>query len=261
MQTKDAISLRTIATQTLSFVRAERDLLMPVALATSGVAVMGNVLTASPEGPSRFFIIAFALNLMGQLAINALTLGKGRSVAEAMTLSVTRLPKALGAVVLIGIGLALLLLPATLLLQKLGTDLLAVPPVISAPAMLLIVALSILITWFGARISLFAPLIVDRDVSMAAALRQSFSATQAVGAKLFLFTIAAGAVYLFVSSLIDMIGGALLGWLALAVGLPGVATGLLAAALGIWGAIFGIYSSVFQALLYRALMDAPKSGI
>lgn len=109
--TTERISLGAVWQETAAFMRAEAALVAPVALAAFGLPVILLQLLIpeklSPEtaaGPWMWALIPYALcSMTGTLAISALALRSGISVAESLMLALRRLPVAI-AVALIALG-------------------------------------------------------------------------------------------------------------------------------------------------------------
>lgn len=114
-----SFSLGTIWEQTVAFIRRERALLIPVALALFGPAQVMIELAATqgmPANPAEpasrgggvlLMLPAMVLVFFANLVITRLVLVPGVSVGEALSGGLRRLLPALGATLLIGIGLSI----------------------------------------------------------------------------------------------------------------------------------------------------------
>lgn len=123
------VSIGTAYSEAAGFVRREKKLLAPLVLALMVVpATVSQLVQPSNAlaGPGGFqpwmAIAAFALlaGLVGQMAVSRLAMGWHGSLGEVIVLALKRLPATLGALLLFFVCIALLLIPAIVVLAVLG---------------------------------------------------------------------------------------------------------------------------------------------
>ncbi len=255
------ISLSKLWDETFAFARNERGLLLPLAFATCGLANMSNEIilnqaaATGTRGLAALGIFAtFLLSLVGQLAIMALALAPGSSVAEALQKATRTLPRSL-LLFAIGVGCVLIAaIPFVAILQATGSDLTVQPPKISGAGALLILITSLMLTWLAARLVTVLPRLVATESKVGEALRQEFTRTKPVAGKLFALL----ALVSFASLIMISAAGSAAGAVVALVTTP--AFGKLAAALaaGVVSALLAVYMNVFIVRLYQDL--ARPSG-
>jgi len=120
-----SVSIGTAYSEAAAFVRREKKLLAPLVLALMVVPATVSQLVQPKNpfaGPGGFqpwmFIAAVALlaGLIGQMAVSRLAMGWHGSLGGTMALAIKRLPTALGALLLFFLILALMLIPAIVVL-------------------------------------------------------------------------------------------------------------------------------------------------
>jgi hypothetical protein len=117
------VSVNAVWDDTLAFVRAERKLVVPLALGTiyfAAVFLLLAALSAPPAGRNVAMILAGGWSIVGQLALADLTRGGGRSVREALGVALRRLPWALLVYVAVMLLFTALFWPVVTAMLRLG---------------------------------------------------------------------------------------------------------------------------------------------
>ena len=259
------ISMSSIWEDSVALIRREQHLLLPLALATSGLgsalfAVGGDpVFGVSTLPAAAIGLIGILLSVVGDLSMIALVLRPGSSVGDALRLAGARLPKMLGVVFLLsGVGV-LLLMPAGIYLARtgvaVGPDMANLPPLAS---LLLLIGMSAML-YCGARLALLNALLVDRNPPALAAIRESFAATTPIKARIVGVVILFMIVSLLIGYSVAVVVGVMFGLLGKMIGVPLLGPVLAALASGAVSAGLSIVSSVFLATLYRRMsIVTPK---
>jgi hypothetical protein len=252
-------SLSSLWHQSLEFARRESALLVPVALSTfaignaASILAIGMIQSMGPL-PLLLFIAVVGLLLvfLGQLAVTALVLKPGASVAEALRMATRALPK----LVVIWLGLIFILflasIPATLAMQMMGFDPRATKPQFQVGDVLAILPVIMLMIWLAARLLMMQSALIDKNASPLGAARSSFSATKGDGLRLAGVVVGFAIFGQFVQFVAAFIASGLFVSLFKAVGSPFGATVMVALAAGMAGAAPAMLSSIFAALYYRS---------
>ncbi len=117
------VSVNSVWEDTLAFLRAERALVVPVALGTIYLAAVLAIAVAAlfPAGIAAPIVWAASLwGIVGQLALIDLALTPGQSVRDALRLGMRRLPLAILIYLMIFAALVLLSMPVALALMQAG---------------------------------------------------------------------------------------------------------------------------------------------
>lgn len=251
------ISINQVWEDSVAFIRREIGLLLPLVLAT---LLVGDVILSLasavmvPGGQNGIPLLAGLIgalwSIVGQLAIMALVLKGGTSVGEALRLGMQRLGKVMLAGIALGIVLTLVMVPLLVALVASGYKPATPGSLADLPpwASIYLVAFFALTIWLGARLCVLNPLLVDRNPPLFGAIRQAFSMTAGVGARLVgviliyvvMLLVLGNAVRFVLGSLFSLIGG------FLAEVLMALASGLVTTALA-------LVAAVFVAMLYRRL--------
>lgn len=246
----------------LAFIRREGSLLFPVALLFLSVpmAIMqlmipsdymqmapGQTLASLPPLPGTAkvaMIVAAIVMLIGSLAVYALALRPGISVGEAIRLAIGRMPVLLGASVILGIALVLVLFLAAMIGGVLSVALGKVGGVALA-AMLMGAAM----LYISARMLPLSALVIDRRSGVIAALRQTLLMTRGQAGRLAAFIVVTLIVILVVQMAVQSVFG-IVGTLLLGQeggrSISDIAVALAAGAVN-------VYLMVFTARIYRQL--------
>lgn len=249
--------------ETLAFVKREGTLLFPVALMFLALpAVILQLLTpgdlratkavegaatAAPQLPPTFLLsmlVVILIAMLGTLAINALALRPGISVAEALHLAVRRLPVLIGAALLLILGFAGLLL----ILSIVGGGLAAALGMGAAMSLVALLAAPVLL-FVAVRLLLLNAVVIDEPVNAPQAIRHGWRLTMGQFWKLLGFIgvlIILMIVVQLVSQSLFGIAGSLIGGTTLSVLLAGLAVAVV-------NAVIQVYYLVMTCRIYRQL--------
>lgn len=257
-----SVSMSAIWDETAALIRRESHLLVPVALATVGIGSVVSGLT-QPETPAAGlgamgalgFILGNILGLIGNLALMALALMPGMSVAESLRLAVARMPKMIGIVALFLIALVVMMIPIAIIIILSGASITPNMTAEELPTMAVVFALGIgaALVYASARLATLSATVVDRNPPIIEAIKSSFASTQGIAAKIVGVVLLFFVVTLVVSGAAASISGILFGMLGKAVGAPLLGKGLAVLVTGMVSALLSIVSTVFGAMLYRKL--------
>jgi hypothetical protein len=251
------ISIGRMWDDSWAFLRAEFALLLPVALATIGAAMLLLTLVIPepvndqlPRGPWLLWLLpVYALMLTGVLAISGLALRPGLSVGDGLRLGVRRLPTAAMIVLLLAAVSVVASVPvalATLIdVQRTG-----------APGALTAIANSAMLVamlWLWIRLLPTWALVADGDRTAMATLRTCFAMTRGQAGRLLALAVLAVAAAAVVGAAILFAGGAVLMVLGRAVGGPEIGALLVSILLAVLVAIGTTMWTVIVAFLYRQL--------
>jgi hypothetical protein len=254
------ISMNLVWDDTVAFIRRERALLVPLALATLligdiAVSLAGNGMQPGKVDPGAtiLFLAAALWSLLGQLAIIALVLHPGRSVGEALAHGAARLGKVVLIALLIGFGAVLVMVPFVAGLAASGIDPSSPESMARLPgwASLLMLAIIGVLLWLGVRLAMLNALIVDRNPGVMTAFRTAFEMTHGIVSRLALVF----GVYLIVlvtlSSAVRFVLGSVFAVVGAALGSPFVGDVLTAIGTGLVTTALSALAAVFIAMLYR----------
>lgn len=223
------VSVNAVWDETLAFIRAERALVVPLALGTIYLAAILLLATALflPQGiRGLMLVIAGSWSIAGQLALIDLTRAPGRSVNEALGVAMQRLPWAVLVYFCVGLLFTLLAAPILFAFMKAGysldqlavlmadqTKMQALSAALPGWASLYILVLLIGMLFLFVRLLLWKAALVDLGRPIAA-FKASWAATRGKFAVLFGLVILA----LVVMQLIDWALGSSLGAMFLLIG-------------------------------------------
>ncbi|HKR17166.1 hypothetical protein [Rhizorhapis sp.] len=248
--------------ETLAFVKREGTLLFPVALvflalpavvlqllAPKELRTAGMVEEASnaPQLPPGFLLamlVVLLVSMLGILAINALALRPGISVAEALQLAIRRMPVLIGAAFLLILGF----MGVLLVLSLIGGGLAAAMGMGPAMSMVVLLATPVLL-FVTVRLILLNAVIIEHPVGAAEAIRQGWRLTIGQFWRLFGFIIVLIMLMIvvqLVSRSVFGIAGSLIGGSTLAVLLAGLAVAIV-------NAVVQVYYLVMTCRIYRQL--------
>lgn len=256
-----AFSLGTVWEETIAFLRRERSLLIPVALAIFGpaqlllrFAMIGAPDPAAMAGQvtARMFLVfpALLLALFGYLVTSVLVLVPGISVGEALSRAARAFPRTIAAgalVMIVWLGIALAIIVAA----TIGVMLFRTGPQSPAVANLLTFLVILPMLVIVVRMLLFAPVLAVEERGPIDSLRRVWALSRdnvlrfVVAWMLFLFL---GVVLTMVDTLVF---GSIFRLLALGIGdgeLVGIVQALVSAALQ---ALLTLAMTVYIALIYR----------
>ena len=244
----------------IAFLRRYAGLLVPLALATLFAADVVASLFAAPRAPGTIStgdfmtIVAKIWEIVGQLAITALVLTPGISVAESITLGGRRL----GKVFLIGLlifALAIVVcVPVVIWGYSNNIDMVAVlrdPRSMPTPLALYILAIAAGTIWLTARLLLINAIIVDRNPPFRAILGDAFALTRGIAAQLILALIIYAVIAAIVGQVVRFVGGSIFALIAGITQSPFLGAVLLAITSGVVSAALGLFATIFIAMVYK----------
>ncbi|USI72251.1 hypothetical protein [Sphingomonas morindae] len=255
------ISVGALWDESIAFVRAEYSLLMPVGALGFGLPLVMMLLAVPVDQAETgrlvpglwllWFVPAGLLSLFGSLALSAMTLRRGATVAECIRLAFRRLPSAFG-LILLHLGFQAVLGLPVAALARIDMATRGQPGLLAALGNFAVLAVLI---WLFVRLMPIWALLADRGGHPIDTLRQAFAVTRGRYRHLLLIRVT-GAVAGVVALLVLLIPlgavcaliGAATGASAVAATISYVLTGaIFAALLTLW--------TVYVALLYRRLAN------
>ncbi len=263
------ISMTSIWDDTVAFIKREVALLIPLTLATVVMAQTAITLAsggakgaATNPNPvvALALLVAISVMVCGQLATSAMVLKNGISIAEALRLGASRLPKFLGFGLILLLGAFVVFMPMVMILAVSGYDLaggqMQLPPV----ALLYVLIMIAGFMWLNIRLMMVTPLIVDRNLPLRSVFATSFAATKGHVPKI----IGAFVLYIIVALVISSVANVLFGSVFLvigkALGLPDVGRVFAALANGVVSGALSMVSTVYIAMLYLKLVPGSRAG-
>ena len=260
------VSINQVWDDTLAFIRAERGLVMPLALGTlylAAVVVIAAAVMLPPSVRGLVLMIATAWGIIGQLALIELTRGSGRSVREALGIGLQRLPVTLLIYILLGFLIALATLPILMAIMRAGytMDQLAVLAADQAQlrkmgdalppwAGLYTIGLAIACLFIFVRLLLWKPAMVALGQPLAA-LKDSWIKTGGHFWSLFGLVLISGIVIQLVDWALESALGATFIIIGGAIGSPAIAQIVPALIVALVSIGFQTVISIFLALYYR----------
>jgi membrane-anchored glycerophosphoryl diester phosphodiesterase (GDPDase) len=248
--------------ESAALIRRESHLLVPLALATVGIGSVISGMT-QPETPAQGlgaigvigFIVGNVFTLIGTLAMMALALMPGMSVAESLRVALARTPKMLAIAILFILAIIILMIPVGFIVALSGVSITATMAPEDLPGVVVLAALMIgaLLLYVSARLLTLSAVVVDRNPPMIDAIRSSFSSTGGIAAKIIGVLILFLVVTIVVSGAVAAISGILFGMIGKAVSAPLLGKGMTVLVTGMVSALLTIVSSIFAAMLYRKL--------
>jgi hypothetical protein len=199
-----SFSIDAVWDDMIVFLRRESGLVLPLALATFGIAMIMMGFSARPmdamsAGTAKaglqivWTIPAMLLTVLGNMAISLLVLRAGTTVGESLRTAIGRLPVVIGIGLLVGLAACIIGIVAVVLVTLLGTLLGADPATKQNLAMLIIIVPA---AWIGIRLVLMWQLVADGAQGPIASLRASFALTKGHALRCFMVIMIFGAVYI-----------------------------------------------------------------
>lgn len=266
------IRLGDVWEQAIAYVRREGALVMPVAFAFFGLPTLLGLFTVPSMDMLQKGVGLGALacsaavsclgTLFGGLAVAALVLRPGGSVADALASAARRLATGLLAAVLIGAGMVLL----AFVLLLVGTVFVAAThggnvPSATDPALIAVVMVAgIAVLFVLVRVATLAPTIVDRPIGASEAIIAALRQTRPVFWRLLLLTILYNVAVQVAVRALELGGGAIAKIVALATGSGALLDALVMIASAALAAAASGFWAVLIALLYRALTPRDASA-
>jgi len=264
------ISLGSVWEEAIGFVRAERSLLVPLALLGFGMPTVAMLLAVPIDaattgtlkpGPWMAWMLPCGLvSMLGSIAVSALVLRPGASVREAIGTAIARLPAAIGLLLLyvgVQVALAIPLALATMIDLRVSGG--------AGPIAMVVNLIDIAVTiWLFVRILPIWAVLADRPQSAWTAVRTAFRLTRGCYARLLALRIVMLVAALVTTLVLLLPIGALTQLIGVATGDAGVSAILSFVATGVvMAGVIGLWT-VYVARLYRTLEVAtgePISGI
>ena len=247
------------------FLRRYAGLLIPLALATLLVADVVSSLAPEPRSAVRSLSLGDVLTLfakvweiIGQLAITALVLKPGISVAESLSLGSRRLGKVLLVGLLVFVLVLIAFMPVVLWGYNAGINFAVIDNLRTMPTPLAfyILVLAAALVWVTARLLLINALIIDRNPAVRQTFVEAFALTRGIAAQVILVLVIYAVVGGIVGRVIQFAGGAIFALIAGAADAPFLGAVLLALASGLASAALSLFATVFVAMLYRRRINA-----
>lgn len=199
-----SFSIDAVWDDMIVFLRRESGLILPLALATFGVAMIMMGIGARPMDPMSagltklllqmaWTIPAMLLTVLGNMAISLLVLRPGITVGESLRAAVARLPVVIGIALLVGFGACILGIVEVVVATLLGPLLAPDAATKQNLAMLIIIVPA---GWIGIRLFLMWQLVADRTTGPIVSLRGSFALTKGHAFRSFIVIMIFGAVYI-----------------------------------------------------------------
>lgn len=215
------LSISEAWNESASFARREAQLLFPVAfllMALPGAVLQMFAPQPVPGQPPElglwlaFVPVVVVLSLIGTLAVTHLALRPGSSVGEALQLGARRFLPLLGAVLLIGLGAAILIFPLAIIATILGGGASGAP----TPAALgLLVLLCVpVFVFFWVRLALTTPVAAAEGAGPIAIIQRSWALTQGHFWPLLGFLLLFVIVLFVVTLAVGAVGGLLIFFIA-----------------------------------------------
>jgi hypothetical protein len=203
-----SLSITTAWNETAAFVKREAGLLFPIALGLIALPSAFLQAIAPAPGPGQqpemgtwmlLILPLVVVATIGQLTIITLALGREVVVRDAFAHALRRCLPALGASLLFGIGLVLLLLPFVLLSGLLAN---------SAAAILVLVPVLLAgFLFLAVRFMMLSAIAAIEPLGPVAILKRSWALTRGHALKLFGFVLIVLLVFLILAFAISVVGG------------------------------------------------------
>lgn len=257
-----SLSISTAWEETTAFVKREGHLLFPVALlflALPGAAleialpggmreirVAGDMKAATPIPPGLIpgILLVGLLALTGALAIYALALRPGISVAEALGLALRRLPVLVGAMLLIGLGFG----GAVIIASVIGS-IAAMGAGKSAGVALMVALLLPVVLFVSVRLLLLNAVVLNEPAGSIEAIRRGWRLTTGHFARLAGFL----AALLLLMLVVQLVSQMLFGLAGIMLGGSALATLFAGLAVAAVNALVQVYFLVMTCRIYRQL--------
>ncbi len=254
------LSMQQTWSETVSFVRRESSLLIPLSLSTLALGQAGLVMViteirsgAAGGGLPLLIFGCWLLVTLGQLAISALVLMPGSSVGEALRRGASNLPKMAIIVVWTVMIAVLIAAPLTLLLQKGGLDPNNAAQSLRPQDLLILSPVVILAIWFSVRTLVLHAVLIDKKRSALGSLIDSFKLTKGRTGALLPVVMLFFVIGQLIQMVVALVASLLLTSIMTMLGAPVVGVALASLVAGAAAAAPSAYQSVFSALLYRKL--------
>lgn len=227
----------------------------------SGMLDPQPVAASEPSTMARLLVIfAILIGIVGQLALIRLALGPPVSVGEAIAHGARRFPAIFGALILFGLGFALVLIPLLILLISIGIIDAPQPgaqPTAGLVAMIFVIFAAILAV--GPRFMLMMPVASAEQSGPIGLLRRSWAISSGHYWRLLAFLILIFLVAIMLLITAQLVGG-ILAQIAGKVEPMSLSALIVALLVSIAQGVFTGMSSVMLARIYVQLTDGQESG-
>lgn len=252
------ISIGKAWEETLAFVKREGTLLFPVALVFLALPAVVLQLVAPEQmhpmaevGPQQLppafifsMLLVILIGMLGMLAIYALSLRPGISVAEALQLAVRRMPVLMGSMALLLAGFTVLFL----ILSLLGAVFVPAMGTTGAASVVVLMAAPVLL-FVMVRLLLLYAILLNEPVGSVEAIRRGWRLTTGQFWKLFAFVMA----LVMLALIIQLVSRSLFGIAGGLIGGSALATLFAGLAVAIVNAVIQVYYLVMTSRIYRQL--------
>ncbi|CAN5449559.1 hypothetical protein BH10PSE12_BH10PSE12_24310 [soil metagenome] len=259
-----ALSIGKAWEETVAFVKREGQLLFPVGLLFLAIpfAILMQMIPAgymhvTPGGAAKLpalpgsvqiaIVVTVIITLIGTLALYALALKPGISVAEAIRLGVRRLPVLVGASALVALGY---LIAVVILSAFAGGLALALGP--NVAVMLVLVVVLPLMIFVAARLMMLNAIVIDSDMGVIASLKASWALTTGKVWRLLGFLV----VVVMLTTILQMAVQAVFGVIGGLIGGAETAQASADIAVAACSGVIQVYFLVMTARIYRQLYPA-----
>lgn len=257
-----AISIGKAWEETLVFVKREGALLFPVALVFLALPAVLLQLVAPEQlqpvaemgkgqGPAQIppafllsMLLVILIGMLGMLAIYALSLRPGISVAEALQLAVRKMPVLMGSMALLLAGFAVLFI----VLSVVGAVFIPAMGTTGAASVVLVMAAPLLL-FVTVRLLLLYAVLLNEPVGSVEAIRRGWRLTAGQFWKLLAFVMA----LVMLALIVQLVSRSLFGIAGGLIGGSGLATLLAGLAVAVVNAVIQVYYLVMTSRIYRQL--------
>ncbi|RVT89685.1 hypothetical protein [Sphingomonas crocodyli] len=251
-------SIDTVWEEMTAFLRREHALLLPLALATFGLALL--LLGFAADGPrpadgsipqpglrALWVIPALMLTTLGNIAVSLVVLRPGAQLAASLRLAVTRLPAALGILGLGMVAMFALIIVVTIVALSAGMatggrGMDALIAIIIVPAV-----------WVSIRMLVLWPAVADSGRGPIPSIKLAFTMTRGQALKSLAVTIIFALVYVTLVSIAQLVLTSLFGLIGLALGQADLLKLIVNIAVAFIGAVLMMGWTVYLAIAYRKL--------
>jgi hypothetical protein len=268
-----SISISKAWDETNALVRREATLLVPVALAL--IALPGVLLaqvrpvTAARSATDAMLsqpamlanAISLLITLFASLVLTLLALRPGISVAEAIRGALPRFPVAIGASLLLGVGFALLVVPAMPLLTGGNAAVQRLSPAVAMLLLLYLCAILALLLYGLVRLLLLNTVAAVEQLGVIATVKRSWALTRGLVLRLLGFVALFLALSVVVSFAVVAAGGTVLIGLGRLLGDEALGRLLLDLLTGFVNAGFVAWLYLMLAAIYRQIVAGSSKGI
>lgn len=258
------LSMSDIWDETRAFLARERALILPLGLATFGLALLLLALAAPAEAPAQakpglwmlWFAPGFMLITVGYLAVSAIVLTPNISVGESLGVAIKRLPSAIALTFLMMGAMFILLTISVIFIGVVGS---ATGMTLERATVAAVVVALVPMFWLSIRLIIVWPLLVIHNAGPADAMRRSFALTAGNALPIAGILLLFGMIYLLTTGVAQIAGGSVFLLIGRAIGIPQLGHSIAAVLVAGVGGMLATVWTLFLALLYRRL-EGSSSG-